>query len=114
MGSSRWSTPTSRRASLRRLGDRSQLSELLIAVLHELLRGHPTQLAQVAAEHEADVLRGGVPVAVRPARRLVDQLVDDAQLEGVARGELERLRRFVALARVPVEDGRAQLRADHP
>src|SRR5258708_37336094 len=108
MGSSRWSTPTSRRASLRRLGDRSQLSELLIAVLHALLRGHPTQLAPAAAEHEADVLRGGVPVAVRPARRLVDQLLDDAQRAAVARGELERLRSFVALARAPVADARPQ------
>src|SRR5205823_8395258 len=47
------------------------------------------------------------------ARRFLDQLVDDAELERVARRELERLRRALALRGVAVEDRRARLGRDH-
>src|SRR5205085_1931163 len=94
----------------RRLGERAELAELVVAVLNDGVRAELAQLAQVPPERSAEVRGGQVPVAVGPSGRLLDELVDDAHLVGVAGGELERLGGLLALLRVAIEDGRARLR----
>src|SRR6266852_6250877 len=96
----------------RRLGDRTELAELRVAVLDDRLGSELPQLAQVLAQRRAEVLRRQIRIAMRSARRFIHQLIDDAELVGVAGGELERLGGSLPLAGVAVEDRRARLRGD--
>src|SRR6266516_189324 len=82
------------------LDERAHRKVLLLAALEELLDAHPGEQAQVAAQGFAQGLGGGVGVGVGPARRLGDDLVDDAQFQEVGGGELERLGGALLLARV--------------
>src|ERR1700682_1211419 len=105
------SIPRGRNGRPRR-GDGAQLAELGVAVVGDGARAQLAQLAQVLAQHRPQVGRRHVDVAVRAAGRLLDQLVDDSQLERVARGEFQGFGGPFALAGVAVEDGRARLRRD--
>src|SRR5207247_7320898 len=101
-----WSrTPTTEVNSL--LDERAHRKVLLLAALEELLDAHPGEQAQVTAQGFAQGLGGGVGVGVGPARRLGDDLVDDAQFQEVGGGELERLGGALLLAGVIPQDRRA-------
>ena len=66
----------------------------------------------MATQGHSDALGGEVGVAVGPAGRLLDQLLDDAHRVRVLGRALERLGRLVPFRCVPVEDGGAGLGAD--
>jgi hypothetical protein len=61
----------------------------------------------VALERGPDLRGGERRIAVGPARRLGDDLVADAEVDQVGRGQLELGRGVGDLARVAPQDGRA-------
>src|ERR1700676_1939615 len=69
------------------LEHRAELAELRVAVVDDLGDAQLLELAQVAADRRTQVLRRERWIAVGAARRLVDQLIDEAQLEAVPRRE---------------------------
>src|SRR5690349_14416851 len=86
-------------------GEHAELAEALVAIPHEIVRRQARQLIEVLAQRLPHVLRRLGVVAVRAARGLGDDLVDDVHPHEVARRELERVRRLLRLGGVTVEDG---------
>src|SRR3989454_8263943 len=94
------------------LAQRTHRKVLLFPAFEEFLDPHLAEMPHVATECFAE--RGGrrFGVGMGPARRLGDDLVDDAELHQILGGDLERLGGPLPLARVLPQDGRAALGGD--
>src|SRR5690606_126 len=81
--------------------------------LAELVRRARQELAQLGPNRAIQTASRVVVILVRPARRLVDDAVDDAELEQVWGRDLQALGRFGRVLRALPENGGAPLGRDH-
>src|SRR5439155_1755181 len=91
------------------LAQRSHGKVLLFPAFEELLDPDLAEVAHVATERLAQGRGRRFGIGVRPARWLRDDLVDDAELQQILGGDLERLGGPLALARVLPQDRGAAL-----
>src|SRR6185295_4087679 len=72
-----------------RLRHGPELPELRIPVVDNRPRTQLPERPQMPPQRRSQVLRRQIRIPVRAARRLLHQLVDDAELEGVSGGQLQ-------------------------
>src|SRR5258706_7895393 len=100
--------PSRMRGRLRR----AERAEFTVPALASLLGGQVLDFSQVALDRLAHGGGGAGRVRVRAARRLGNDLVDDAEVLHVAGGDLHGFRRVLLARRVLPENGGAALRGD--
>src|SRR5256885_653432 len=71
------------------LAQRTHRKVLLLPAFEEFLDPHLAEMARVATQGFAERRGRRFGVGMRPARRLGDDLVDDAELQQVLGGDLE-------------------------
>src|SRR3989454_8016511 len=91
------------------LAQRTHRKVLLLPTFEEFLDPDLAEMAHMATQGFAQRRGRRFGVGVRPARRLGDDLVDDAELQQILGGDLQGFGGPLPLARVLPEDGRAAL-----
>src|SRR5436190_20681282 len=94
------------------LAQRTHRKVLLLPTFAEFLDPDLAEMAHMATQGFTQRRGRRFGVGMRPARRLGDDLVDDAELQQVLGGDLEGLGGPLPLARVLPQDGRAAFGGD--
>jgi hypothetical protein len=81
--------------------------ELLPTPFPQLIRRQRRQVREVSRQSLVERPGSGIPVIVRAARWLGQDIIDDVERREIARGQLQRLRSLVLRRRALPQDGGA-------